>query len=119
MQTLRDVYHAISWPKLEPTKVRSAVLPFQFRKLTLSRPNDLNLSPQSIIYTRNIVGWIIPWAHGVKHVAKSPEEVKIITVTGEGVIGMIPSDPEDVEPGTYYAGRSPTRHFEPLVSRLA
>lgn len=91
-QTLRDLYHGINWPKLEFTK--------------------------TILHSRKKIGWIIPWAHGLKHISLPPNKVNIISVVGEQVVGLVESEPEDIEPGTYFSGGHPTRTFEPLVRRI-
>lgn len=91
-QTMRDVYHAIPWAKLFFTK--------------------------SLVHTKKKSGWIIPWAHGLKHVLLTPSQVKIINVVGEPAPGLVMNDPTNDNPGTFYEGKLLTRAFEPLVSQL-
>lgn len=70
-----------------------------------------------MVHTKRKPGWIIPWAHGLKHVTLGPDKVKIINVVGESAPGLVVNDAGNAEyPGTYFDGKFPTRAFEPLVS---
>jgi hypothetical protein len=70
-----------------------------------------------MIHSRKQAGWVIPWAHGLKHMTLAPDKAKIINVVGESVPGLVINDASDaVNPGTYFDGKFPTRAFEPLVS---
>lgn len=68
-----------------------------------------------MIHTRKKEGWVLPWAHAVKHLTLTPSQVKIINVVGERVKDLVMNDEEAVTPGTYFDGKFPTRAFEPLV----
>ncbi|GAA6020594.1 hypothetical protein JCM10207_008679 [Rhodosporidiobolus poonsookiae] len=92
-QTLRDIYHSIRYDKLEYTK--------------------------SLVHTQGRSGWIIPGAHCVKNRLLSKDNVTVILADGQAISKQLEDllpDVEEVEKrGTFFAGRFPSRSFEPLV----
>ncbi|GAA5908535.1 hypothetical protein JCM8208_002657 [Rhodotorula glutinis] len=87
-QTLRDIYHAIPYGKLEYTKslLRSAKKP----------------------------GWYIPGAHFLRNDDLRKEKARIVTADGQ-LIPVIDLKPGNANPGTLYKGHNTFRVFEPLV----
>ncbi|GAA5850432.1 hypothetical protein JCM9279_001414 [Rhodotorula babjevae] len=87
-QTLRDIYHSISYGKLEYTKslLRSAKKP----------------------------GWYIPGAHFLRNDNLPKEKARIVTADAQPVT-VIDLAPGTANPGSLYKGHNTFRVFEPLV----
>ncbi|GAA5945676.1 hypothetical protein JCM3775_000007 [Rhodotorula graminis] len=87
-QTLRDIYHAIPYGKLEYTK--------------------------SLLRSAKTPGWYIPGAHFLRNDDLRKEKARIVTADGE-LIPVIDLKPGNANPGTLYKGHNTFRVFEPLV----